>query len=183
MKTMKDILHQYYGLKDAQISLVHEEEAIPYIQALIAMSKFEMIVEFGTSWGGFTLVLHEASPESIIHTFDNDNSRNVNYGWFERNTSNILFYKPVDLLKKPHKVVVELLENPKYKLLYCDNGNKPKEIEMYAKYLNSGDVIGVHDYGYEYEEEEVDKHLEKFIWEPYYHEILSDWSTRFWRKK
>lgn len=178
---MTEMLHQYYGFRDAKISLVHEEEAIPFIQALIAMSKFQMIVEFGTSWGGFTLVLHEASPQSLIHSFDDDNNRSVNYNWFSKNTSNILFYKPVDLLKKPHKFVVNLLEKSDYKLLYCDNGDKPKEVEMYAKYLNSGDIIGVHDYGIEYEKEEVDKHLIDF--EPYYHGILEDWSTKFWRKK
>ena len=178
---MTDMLHQYYGFKDAKISLVHEEDAVPHIQALVAMSKFKMIVEFGTSWGGLTLALHEASPDTIIHTFDNENNRIVKYDWFSQNTSNILFYKPVDLLKKPHKFVVNLLKETDFKLLYCDNGDKPKEVEMYAKYLNSGDIIGVHDYGTEYEKEEVDKHLEDF--EPYYHEILEDWSSKFWRKK
>ena len=178
---MTAMLHPYVGLKESRISLVHEEDAVPFIYALIATAKFEMIVELGTSWGGFTILLHEALPDAEIHTFDNDNPREVNYAWFEKNTKNIYFYKPVDVLIDDNETVVNLLKMKKYKLLYCDNGNKPLEVERYAKYLNSGDIIGVHDYNAEYKAEEVDKHLDAF--DPYYHDILEPWTSRFWRKK
>ncbi len=174
-------LHQYKGLKNSRISLVHEEDAIPYIFALLAMAGFELVVELGTSWGGFTILLHEALPDAQIHTFDNDNTRMINYNWFDQNTKNIHFYKPVDVLIEDNEIVSELLKRPEYKLLYCDNGNKPLEVERYAKYLNSDDIIGVHDYNGEYKAKEVDKHLDGF--EPYYHDILKPWSSRFWQKK
>jgi hypothetical protein len=41
------------------------------------------------------------------------------------------------------------LKRPEKKLLYCDNGNKIKEINMYAQYLNPNDLLGVHDWGTE----------------------------------
>jgi hypothetical protein len=30
--------------------------------------------------------------------------------------------------------------------LYCDNGNKPTELRLYAPHVRPGSVVGVHDY-------------------------------------
>lgn len=39
--------------------------------------------------------------------------------------------------------------------LFCDNGDKPKEIRTYAPYLKSGDFIAVHDYNTEIFDEDL----------------------------
>jgi hypothetical protein len=41
-------------------------------------------------------------------------------------------------------------------LIYCDNGNKPKEFETYAKCLKPGDLLMVHDYPNEFNEDNSD---------------------------
>ncbi len=46
-----------------------------------------------------------------------------------------------------------LSEDPS--LIYCDNGNKPKELEWYAPILRKGDVIAAHDFGREYHESDL----------------------------
>jgi hypothetical protein len=55
-------------------------------------------------------------------------------------------------------------------LIYCDNGDKPKELEWYAPTLRKGDVIAAHDFGNEYSESELPD-LERF------NRIKSDWLT------
>jgi len=40
-------------------------------------------------------------------------------------------------------------------LLYCDNGDKPREIKEYKDALRIGDFLGVHDFGFEVTEEDV----------------------------
>jgi hypothetical protein len=40
-------------------------------------------------------------------------------------------------------------------VLYCDNGDKPKEVEMYSKYLGTNDYLAVHDYGIEIKEGDI----------------------------
>lgn len=39
--------------------------------------------------------------------------------------------------------------------LYCDDGNKPREIQVYAPVLPPGSVLGVHDWGTEISEKDV----------------------------
>lgn len=40
-------------------------------------------------------------------------------------------------------------------LLYCDNGNKPKEVAFYGPILTPGDVLGVHDMTTEIQESDL----------------------------
>lgn len=42
---------------------------------------------------------------------------------------------------------IKLTKGPVY--LFCDNGNKPREIKTFAPLLRSGDIISIHDYGTE----------------------------------
>jgi len=43
--------------------------------------------------------------------------------------------------------------------LFCDNGNKEKEVELYAPYLKQGDVLLVHDWGTEVHAENIAPYL------------------------
>ena len=178
------ILHPHHGILESKISLVHEPEAVPHLFALVGMSQFKLIIELGTSWGGFTVLLHEALPDAEIHTFDNENNRTPNYAWFNQHTKNITFHKPHDVLTNRDKTVVNLLKRSEHKLLYCDNGDKLKEVRIYSGFLNSGDILGAHDYGKEYKPWQMDNLLEKDF-EPYYHEIIAEagGTSRFWRRK
>jgi hypothetical protein len=54
-----------------------------------------------------------------------------------------------DILSGESKQAVRYLWGNYKKLLYCDNGNKVKEVLIYGKYLSRGDMLGVHDWGTE----------------------------------
>jgi len=40
-------------------------------------------------------------------------------------------------------------------VIFCDNGNKPQEVELYAPMLRAGDYIAVHDWGTEFLEGDI----------------------------
>jgi len=45
--------------------------------------------------------------------------------------------------------------------VFCDGGNKPKELEIFSKFLRVGDIISVHDYVEDQTGEITDQDLEK----------------------
>ncbi len=45
--------------------------------------------------------------------------------------------------------------------VFCDGGNKPKELETFSKFLRVGDIISVHDYVEDQTGEVTDQDLEK----------------------
>ncbi|MCK5346822.1 MAG: hypothetical protein KAR20_25615 [Candidatus Heimdallarchaeota archaeon] len=45
--------------------------------------------------------------------------------------------------------------------VFCDGGNKPKELETFSKFLRIGDIISVHDYVEDQTGEVTDQDLEK----------------------
>ena len=51
--------------------------------------------------------------------------------------------------------IAKAIRLPGRTLLYCDNGHKITEFNMYAKHLKPGDIIGTHDWGMEIDEQDV----------------------------
>jgi len=45
--------------------------------------------------------------------------------------------------------IADILQHPGTSLLFCDNGDKPKEVELYSPYLKINDYLVVHDWGTE----------------------------------
>lgn len=56
---------------------------------------------------------------------------------------------------KPKLISLLVKELPHPVLLYCDDGNKPREFEEFVPYLRVGDYVGVHDWGSEINLEDV----------------------------
>ena len=49
-----------------------------------------------------------------------------------------------DIFKHPEEIVPK--DNDGKIFIYCDNGNKVKEMQVFHKFLRSGDIIACHDY-------------------------------------
>jgi hypothetical protein len=145
--------HDYITKEGTKISIKHESEAVPILKDFFSTLDIELIVELGTYVGGFTILLEE-SCNAEIHSFDyypeHLKSMEKYIGIFTKTT----FYLE-DILSHPNERVIELLKSPRNKLLYCDNGKKPLEMNMYGRYLNIGDYIGVHDWDVEVHWEQV----------------------------
>lgn len=184
---------KYHG-----ILLVHEGNALPTIQEIITKHDPNLMIEFGTSWAGFTKVMIDSKPMAEMHTFDKGGRRRpkcsrLKYNllwdnvkvkvWKEgEKPKNTIIFHNFDILKEKSKIIKNLCKREEKKVLYCDNGDKVKEIKLYAKYLNIGDLLGAHDFGNEYKMPDIEKYLINF--EPVEHKVFEEngWTTRFWRK-
>lgn len=55
-----------------------------------------------------------------------------------------------------------LISQPGQTILFCDDGNKPREFNVFSKFLKAGDVIAVHDWNKEVFLENVKSPCEKY---------------------
>ena len=156
----------------------HEKEAIMPITKLIRKYNPELIIELGTKCGGFTEVLQDSTGvETDIYTYDVKECQIR--GIFRDN----VYFKTVDIFGDAINEIISLCSDKRKKILYCDNGNKIKEVRYYAKHINGGDILGVHDWGYEIGYDDVNDVLADFI--PYWNQpfISAGFTSRFWQKK
>ena len=155
----------------------HEKEAIGEIRKVIRAFEPEMIIELGTKHAGMTKFFQDFTDSSVrIYSFDH-----IEYDTKEGFRGTVEFFV-ADLLSAPLQKVVSLCESKDRKLLYCDNGNKIKEVGYYALHLREGDVLGVHDWGTEIQYGHVESILMKF--QPFMHSEFekNGWKTRFWTR-
>lgn len=152
------------------------------ISAILRQENIKSVTEIGTLRGGLTTHL---ALESI--------QRGFKLLSMDINPSE-MFTTPLGKILQPHFTFIleDCFQTPEIQrwiddpdlhpmLFLCDGGNKPKEFSTFGKKLWAGDVVGAHDYGYEFLPEHA-KEGESFGIYPYFptgHEI-SYW---YWGKK
>jgi hypothetical protein len=97
----------------------------------------KLAIEIGTARGGFTAFL-EANVKHV-HTFD------INHPP-ETYTEGVHYYVEDCFGFSGRSLIHGLCRLPDAKVLFCDGGDKPREIQTFSRYLNSGDFVAVHDY-------------------------------------
>lgn len=70
-------------------------------------------------------------------------------------------FKQVDVFEE-EKEIAELIEKDGITILFCDGGDKVRELNTFSKYLKRGDFIVVHDWGTEVFEHQVPSFLELY---------------------
>ena len=107
------------------------------------------VIELGTGWGGASLFMHFLAKayDSEFITYDKTPA------YLEIGRGKVLFQKfGVDFRKadifEPKTIdeIRKLIEAPDRVFVYCDNGNKINEFNIYARFLKPDDIIGVHDW-------------------------------------
>jgi hypothetical protein len=159
----------YYSedVYDLKALTSHEEESFPLIQSVVKEGNFQLIVELGSAYYGMTLLFHECNRKTPLFTFDRYDAR-LYMSRARRKVSKeeveILLKRGfiADLVEKRNLFLISLLNISVKKLLYCDNGKKDREISYYGPELNSGDVLGVHDWKTEVNPDEIKDTLELF---------------------
>lgn len=131
---------------------------------LLDLHPVDAIIELGTAWGGLSLFLDQqaqvrglrfATFDRIDHrtagpdeTFGAKVARGADLG--ER-------FKCVDVLADSEPVAAEIADHRV--ILFCDDGDKPAEVALYAPLLVPGSICVVHDWGTEIGPEDIPEYL------------------------
>lgn len=168
---------------DVRVLCVHERETFSIIREILHNRKIELFIELGTARGGTTLYFHDLKNDMDVHTFDIHASKECNdlISHLKTKQHRITFHFE-DILTYENATLLELLKRPVRKFLYCDNGNKPKEVAMYSKYLSSGDILGTHDWPKEISEKDVAPYVQDFTQLRWKQLEQLGVSTRLWVK-
>jgi len=182
---MENMLHQ----KLFGCSMCQTFTALFPFEWILNLYPIEHIVEIGTARGGLSLYLQQQAAVRNIgyRTYDAIDRRHdgLNY------ESETVAVRNVELLE-PHFKKMNVFEDKTIEeirsiianhrvFMYCDNGNKPRELKTYMPFLKQGDVIGVHDWNNQFEIEALVRDLSlKVIFE----EFCQTYKTkqRFWVK-
>ena len=165
----------------------HRSDDFPIIRYLVRDVAPNLVVELGTDRGGFAAMLaaHVRAWGGRVITFDIERkfapSLLTEY-------PNIEFVE-ADILAQPHPYLVDVLGEDCV-FLYCDNGNKQREVQMYANYLRRNSLLGVHDYNIEIKAEWVEPYVAALGFIRHGHArfetLRNEWypepMTRLWRR-
>lgn len=127
------------------------------------------IVEIGTFQGGFSLYLHAQAEARgmFFRTYDVIVPERQIPGFVKS-----------DVFAETPQISAHLSRHDPL-ALFCDGGNKPRELNTFAQHLTPDSVIGVHDWGDEIGEDDVPYWLD-MIHQGFCEELGS--ATRFFRR-
>ncbi|RLF27730.1 MAG: hypothetical protein DRN14_05040 [Thermoplasmata archaeon] len=116
---------------------------------------FEYVVELGTGTGGLSLFLYlqQVVRGGRFVTFDKCAPSPI----LKRIGVDVRIcdiFREVDSIQR-------ILQNHR-SFLYCDNGDKVREVTTFAPHLTPGSVLGVDDWGFEITEDDVSDVLQNF---------------------
>jgi len=180
----------------------HRSDDFPTIAAILRPHRPRLVVELGTDEGGFSGWLADLVRPwgGVVHTFDIARKfkrsllrdfTNLNY-----HEADVLGTGPAGPAARC-AAVANLLrpQEPRAAispiLLYCDNGDKPREVELYAPLLPVGAILGVHDYNTEIMASWVEPFVAALGFEPEGHAqmeaLRNEWypepMSRFWVRR
>ena len=137
------------------------------IDVLLTTERPALIVELGTGSGGFSCYLATYAYLNGVrfHTFDLHEKGGVTK---RRNDRSLRFVKQCGGSVHRRNVfdpatvalIGRLVSRGGKAFIYCDNGDKPREIRTYLGPLKTGDLLGVHDFGSEVSDAAVAPMLE-----------------------
>ena len=180
---------QYVESTYGDFRLIHRYEDQEHIVDVIRGHRPERAVELGTASGGFAALLAATLSEwsgrvlSIDRVQDGEISRRLLLTY-----PNLMLLE-ADILSDLLPPVVEILREPG-SLLYTDDGDKRRELELYVPVMGPRALVGTHDYGTEVDENWVEPFMAGLGYKPHQHarfealvtENYWDSLTRFWTR-
>jgi len=125
------------------------------------------IVELGTEQCGLSLFLALQSYQRGMEfrTFDHKRSDNLTTPLARHLRLEECFILG-NLFGEAGRKLKELLNGglPRPILLFCDDGDKPRELREFVPHLRAGDYVGVHDWGTEIGQADVDMAALEPLW-------------------
>jgi cephalosporin hydroxylase len=147
--------------------------------------KINGLVELGTGAAGMSLAfaLHGIQRGFEFYTFDIKK-------WDKYSTpltdmvglSN--HFQAVDVFGDGQQIILRLIERAELHplMLYCDNGDKRREVHTFAPALHRGDFLAVHDWPDEFGPEDASRLEQNSLVKPLYRDVAEQLGglTRMW---
>ena len=181
-----------YKIRDSEIKISQEEKSLPEIALILQIIEPQYVIEFGSGkFGGSALFFSQWLPNSQIISFDkrevDDKVFSIIRGFelkdsYIRMKGNIVYVRQ-DIFSDSdvmHRLKHFLSDRTVTKLLFCDDGNKIREVNTFAPLLSIGDYLAIHDWDIEIHFEDVKEALLNF--RPVFFDRLKRFHIRFFEK-
>lgn len=132
----------FIGVKMAQTP-----RAVALWEKFLSDTKFARIIEFGSYKWGMSLLFYLFCLKNNAKFYTYDVGKFSPPGVVRRLGIHRHF-KMADIFSI-EKEIENLIKMDGTTIIYCDGGNKQKELDTFSKYLKNGDYIAVHDWGTE----------------------------------
>lgn len=180
---------QFIRSEFEDIEMQHRYEDRALIVEVLQTLRPRVAIELGTAAGGFASLLARTLEEwdGIVYTADKIDCPNADVLLGRHPNLSLVRANVLEWSQWP-AVLRTRVTGPNV-LVYCDNGNKPREIEIVAPRLLRGSIIGTHDYGTEVPIDWVEPYLEGLGYQTLWHdrfaalahpEFYPESLTRFW---
>jgi glycosyltransferase involved in cell wall biosynthesis len=163
-KSPRRAVHEGFRLDFAGAEAQHSPYTYAALSGIMATHRPQQIIELGTAEGALTTYFGLLGTQYGIpvHSFDIEDKRsNATRAIHDRLGVHFHEHNVLDNPKKVRRLLGRGLRT----YLLCDNGDKPKEVELYGKWLKSGSVLSVHDWLTEVHPDEVAEFVKG--WEPW----------------
>ncbi len=168
-------------------------------ETVLHENPFSRIMELGTAYGIFSCYLlmhclHRGAEFQTIDTPGNpfwwNSGRKHSSGGsvIEHNNGRVIerlglkdHYVQVDAFSpEGTKIIRDFVSQDGPSILFCDNGNKPREAKLFAPFLKVGDLLVVHDWKSEFYEIDIPPVVRENF-EPL-QEVDDKSATKFWKR-
>jgi cephalosporin hydroxylase len=154
---MKEKIRGQFEYK--QLYVLQNKNVFETFKQLFLIKKPKRIIEIGTQYGGFTLMLKDillsaGLSDFIIRTYDVKNPSFLMQHpeldeRIEIKVEDIFNYHPFSIKEEKIKELNDFMSDDTPNIILCDGGNKIKEFNVFSEIIKSGDIIMAHDYAYD----------------------------------
>lgn len=122
--------------------MAQSRKAIWLWEQLLSMVRFSRIIDIGTYNGNFSyyLALYCEERNAEFYTYDIRS-------FVKPKLVNKYFFN-IDIFSK-QEIIKSFIKKEGITILFCDGGNKIKEVETFCPALKSNDILVVHDWNIE----------------------------------
>ena len=180
-----DRLHDVFHTSLFGVQILQQWADLAALGLFLNRCHLRGIAEIGTYKGGLSLYLlaQAMSDGARFITFDIVRHPELD-GEPHKSFGLDAHLVEADIFGRGRDVLLDFLsvEDNHPLLLYCDGGNKPREVQMFTEFLSSNDYIAAHDWGMEILDSDIEPvaHLVR----PVFHQVCAELGsmTRFWRR-
>ena len=136
-------MNTFLGRKIAQT-----DKAIWLWEKVLISIEFARIIEFGTYKGNFSLYLylHCLQRKKDFYTYDTIDWKEIDHKAHLKNFLNFDSRFVKGDVFAFEKSIGLLIKSSGLSIVFCDGGDKVKELQTFTPYLKHGDIIAVHDW-------------------------------------